>query len=76
MEIPAARDNIDWKRDEFWGYEVPVNIPGVDLGRFDLTNYYTEEEIAELSKDLKEERLEWLFQFEHLNRDIVNALKL
>ena len=75
MEIPTARDKINWKRDEFWGYEVPVHIPGVDLGRFDLTNYYTEEEIEELSKDLKEERLEWLSQFEHLNRDIVNALK-
>ena len=70
-----GRDEIVWEKDEFWGYEVPVHIPGVDLGRFDLSNYYTEEEITELSRELHLERLEWLSQFEHLNRDIINALK-
>ena len=76
MEIPTARDKIAWKKDEFWGYEVPVEIPGVDLSRFDLSNYYTEEQIEELYQDLKKERLEWLSEFKHLNRDIINALKL
>ncbi len=75
MEIPTARDRIVWKKDDFWGYEVPVDIPGVDMNRFDLTNYYTDEQIEELSLDLKKERLEWLSDFEHLNRDIINALK-
>ena len=70
-----GRDEIVWERDEFWGYEVPVHIPGVDLGRFDLSNYYTEEEIMELSRELHQDRLGWLSQFEHLNRDIINALK-
>ncbi len=71
----VARDRIVWKKDDFWGYEVPVDIPGVDMNRFDLTNYYTDEQIEELSLDLKKERLEWLSDFEHLNRDIINALK-
>ena len=70
-----GRDEIVWERDEFWGYEVPVHIPGIDLGRFDLSNYYTEEEIMEMSRELHLERLEWLSKFEHLNRDIINALK-
>jgi len=70
-----ARDKIAWKPDEFWGYEVPVQIPGVDLHRFDLSNYYPEEQIREISEDLKQERLEWLSQFRGLNRDIINALK-
>ena len=70
-----ARDKITWKKDEFWGYEVPVDIPGVDLGRFDLSNYYTEEQIKELSEDLKRERLEWLSQFPRLDGDIINAIK-
>ncbi|MFC2002551.1 phosphoenolpyruvate carboxykinase [Chloroflexota bacterium] len=69
-----ARNEIVWEKDELWGYEVPVHIPGVDLSRFDLSNYYTDEQIEELSKDLKEERLEWLSQFQHLNRDIANVL--
>lgn len=71
-----ARDKIVWKKDDFWGYEVPVEIPGVDLARFDLSSYYPEEKVMEMSQDLKQERLEWLSQFKGLNRDIINALKL
>jgi len=70
-----ARDKIVWEKDEFWGYEVPVDIPGVNLERFDLGNYYTGEQIQEISEDLKRERLEWLSQFHRLDRDIINALK-
>ena len=71
-----ARDKIVWKKDEYWGYEVPVEIPGVDLKRFDLSTYYPEEQIKELSEGLKRERLEWLSQFERLDRDIINAIRL
>jgi len=70
-----ARDKIVWKKDEFWGYEVPAQIPEVDLGRFDLSNYYTEEQIQQLSADLKGERLEWLSQFHGLSSDVINALQ-
>jgi len=70
-----ARDEIVWEKDEFWGYDVPVEIPGVDLKRFDLSNFYPDEQIQELSQDLKLERLEWLSKFRRLNPDIINALK-
>ena len=71
----VARDEIVWQKDKFWGYDVPVNIPGVDLNRFNPGNYYTEEQISDLSRELKQERLEWLSEFQHLNRDVINALK-
>ncbi len=74
MEM-IARDKIVWKKDEFWGYEVPVQIPGLELSQFDLSNYYPEEQIQQLSEDLKQERLEWLSQFHRLNQDIINAIK-
>jgi len=70
-----ARDKVVWEKDDFWGYEVPVDIPGVKLHRFDLSNYYTDEQIQELSEELKQERLVWLSQFHGLNQDIINALK-
>jgi phosphoenolpyruvate carboxykinase (ATP) len=70
-----ARDKIVWKKDEFWGYEVPVEIPEVDLGRFNLNNYYTDEQIQKLSEDLKRERLEWLSQFHRLDSEIINTIK-
>ncbi len=69
-----ARDEIEWRKDGFWGYEVPVHIPDIDLSRFDLNQFYTEEQIKELSGKLKRERLEWLSQFKGLDKDILNAL--
>jgi len=70
-----ARDAIKWKRDDFWGYEVPVEIPEVDLSRFTLNNYYPDDQMMELSQNLKTERLEWLGRFPGLDGDIINALK-
>jgi len=74
MEM-IARDKIVWRKDEFWGYEVPVQIPGLEQDQFDLSNYYSEERIQELSEDLKQERLGWLAQFHSLNQDIINVLR-
>ncbi|MBA7650117.1 Phosphoenolpyruvate carboxykinase (ATP) [subsurface metagenome] len=73
MEM-IARDKIAWKKDEFWGYEIPVQIPDLELSQFDLSNFYPEEQIQELSEDLKQERLEWLSQFHGLSQDIINAI--
>jgi phosphoenolpyruvate carboxykinase (ATP) len=70
-----ARDEISWCRDEFWGYEVPVKIPGVELSRFDLSNFYSKEQIEQRSEDLKRERLEWLARFPNLDKDIISVLK-
>ncbi|GAG99842.1 unnamed protein product, partial [marine sediment metagenome] len=65
---------IVWKKDEFWGYEVPTKIPDLELSQFDLSKYYPEEQIQELSEDLKQERLDWLSKFHSLNQDIINAI--
>ena len=69
-----ARDRIAWQKDDFWGYEVPVKIPGIDLSRFNLDHYYSEEQVREMSKNLKQERLEWLSRFKRLDKDIFNAI--
>jgi phosphoenolpyruvate carboxykinase (ATP) len=74
MEM-IARDKIVWKKDDFWGYDVPVEIHGVDLNRFELSKFYTEDEVQELSLNLKNERIEWLNKFKGLNPDIVKALR-
>jgi len=70
-----ARDKITWQRDDFWGYEVPSDIPGVELDRFDPKNYYSDEQIERLSNNFKRERLDWLAQFPSLNQDILTAIK-
>lgn len=70
-----ARDTIKWKRDSYWGYEVPTHITGVDLNRFDLNHFYPEEQVQDISEHLKRERLEWLSRFPGLDVDILRALK-
>ncbi len=70
-----ARDKIMWQRDDFWGYDIPSEIPGVALERFEPGNYYSNEQLEQLSYDLKRERLDWLTQFQSLNPDILNVVK-
>ena len=70
-----AKDKIIWRRDDFWEYDVPSEIPGVELERFEPKNYYSDEQVERLSSDLKRERLDWLSQFPSLNQDILNAVK-
>ncbi len=70
-----ARDRIAWKKDDFWGYEIPVYIPGVELNRFELGNFYSDEQIKEMTCELHRERLAWLSRFRGLDRDVVSALK-
>ncbi len=70
-----ARDEIKWKEDTFWGYEVPEEIPGMDYARFELGNFYQPDEINSQRKALRKERIEWLERFEGLEPDIVNAIR-
>ncbi|MEW6553967.1 MAG: phosphoenolpyruvate carboxykinase (ATP) [Actinomycetota bacterium] len=70
-----ARDEIKWKEDPFWGYEVPEEIPGMDYSRFDLGNFYQPSEISSLEEALRNERIEWLERFEDLDPDILNAIR-
>jgi phosphoenolpyruvate carboxykinase (ATP) len=69
-----ARERITWKRDDFWGYDVPAEIPGIDMGRFDLNNFYPQEQVLALNQALKRERLKWLSQFEGLDPAVIRAL--
>ncbi|MFC2068119.1 phosphoenolpyruvate carboxykinase [Chloroflexota bacterium] len=70
-----ARNAITWQRDNFWGYDVPQSIMGVELERFDPGSYYSDEQIEQLSIELKNERLDWLSQFPSLNPEIIQALQ-
>ncbi|MBE0481398.1 MAG: hypothetical protein IBX68_10530, partial [Dehalococcoidia bacterium] len=65
---------IQWKRDEFWNYDVPVDIPGVNLDRFDLKNFYREDGVEQIAQRLKRERVEWLSRFAGLDQDVVTPL--
>lgn len=70
-----ARDEIKWKEDTFWGYEVPEEVPGMDHERFELNNFYQMSEIDSLKEALRKERVEWMDRFDGLDTEILNAIR-
>ena len=67
-----ARGAVEWTKEDYWGYDVPASVPGIDLSRFDEKRYYTESEIKELKDRIRSERIEWLHSFEDLDPTIRN----
>lgn len=55
--------NVKWRQDKYWGYEVPLDIPGLDMERFKSRKFYSWKKIAPLNPDLRQERMQWLEQF-------------
>jgi phosphoenolpyruvate carboxykinase (ATP) len=70
-----ARSEVEWRKDEYWGYEVPAAIPGVDLGRYDPARFYKAEEIKAMLESLRAERIQWLAKFRDLDPVIAGAVK-
>jgi len=70
----AARGAIVWKKDPDWGYDVAIAAGDVDLGRFDPSLYYEEDEYSKMTQELKSERRKWLSQFRGLKKEIADAI--
>ena len=54
-------------------FEVPGEVPGLDMARFDLENFYVPDEIERANRELRQERREWLAGFAGLDPAIVNV---
>ncbi len=67
------RDTLEWGEDPLFGTEVPVAAEGFDISKYDLRNFYTEEQIQEYASRLKEERRAHLASFPGLNPRILEA---
>lgn len=70
-----AKEGISWERDPDWGYEVPVAVPGLDLGKYSPRTYYRPEEYAERVEKLRAERRAWLAKFPGLDAAIPEAIE-
>ena len=70
-----TRGRVKWEKDEYWGYEVPVEVPGMEIEKFKPERYYTEAEVKILNDELKEERTAWLESFPDLDPAIVKVLR-
>ena len=68
------RDTVQWGPDPLFGSEVPVAVDGLDIGKYDLSNFYTGEQIREYANRLKDERRAHLAAFPGLNPRILEAV--
>jgi phosphoenolpyruvate carboxykinase (ATP) len=66
----VARGRVKWTFEDYWGYEVPTEVPGLDLQRFDEHRYYNDGEIRKLNDQLRKERVKWLHSFDDLDPEI------
>jgi len=70
-----AKEGIRWEKDPDWGYEVPKDVPGIDLARYDPRRHYSPSEYASLVDKLRAERKEWLAKFPGLDPVIPKAVE-
>lgn len=71
-----VRNSVSWKRDPYFDSLVPKKVNGVQMTKFDLSKFYSQEQINFYVDKLKRERREWLKRFEDLNPAILNEVKL
>ena len=67
------RNTVEWGEDPLFESEVPVAVEGMDVSKYDLSNFYTAEQVQEFSSRLKEERKAHLASFPGLNPKILEA---
>ncbi len=70
-----AKEGIRWDTDPDWGYEVPTDVPGVDLEKYTPGTRYSDSEYRELVEKLREERRDWLVKFPGLDPAIARAIE-
>ncbi|BBJ28564.1 phosphoenolpyruvate carboxykinase [Athalassotoga saccharophila] len=70
----ALRDEIKFEYDPLVGFEVPVEVEGMDISKFKIENFYSKEEYAQKMKRLRAERLEFLKTLDGLDKDIVESI--
>ncbi|KYH26699.1 phosphoenolpyruvate carboxykinase [Halalkalicoccus paucihalophilus] len=68
----AAREEIEWAHDGTLGFEVPTHVPGMEIERFRLDENH--DEYDEKLAELREERREYLAEFETLREEIREAV--
>lgn len=69
-----ARNAVTWQEEPLFGLHVPAAVEGVNMDRFALRQFYTEEQARTLAQQLFQERVEYLQQFPGLDRRIPAAV--
>ncbi|MFQ5838089.1 MAG: phosphoenolpyruvate carboxykinase [Thermoplasmata archaeon] len=68
-----ARGTVEWVRDRYWSLQVPKEVEGVDMSKFDPAKFYSDEDIQAMVETLRRERLDYLRSFPGIRSEIVEA---
>ena len=68
-----ARGEIEWEKWQYFNVQVPKEVPGMDISRYDLDHFYSKELAEAYVRELNEERSQWFAQFKGLNPGIAQA---
>jgi phosphoenolpyruvate carboxykinase (ATP) len=71
-----VRGSLEWKHNSALNATVPAKVTNVHMTKFDLTRFYSDEQINAYVDKLNQERLDWLRKFENLNPTILQTAKL
>jgi phosphoenolpyruvate carboxykinase (ATP) len=70
------RDTVEWEKESNFGTLIPRRTNGLDLTKFNLSNFYSKGAVKDFVCRLQKERIEWLSGFEGLDKAIVNTVKV
>jgi phosphoenolpyruvate carboxykinase (ATP) len=70
-----AKEGIRWEKDPDWGYEVPREVPGIELAKYDPRRHYSPEQYTALVDKLRTERREWFAKFPGLDPVVPKAVE-
>ncbi len=69
-----AKGTIKWATDPDWSYQVPLEIPEIDLTEYNPATYFTESEYQKRVARLRQERICWLKKYPGLNEEIIRTI--
>lgn len=69
-----ATDSIEWEEDQYFGTMRPKKVPDMDIRKYDPEKFYSDLEIKEMVKNLRDERREYIEKFENLDTKIKEAV--
>ena len=70
------RDTVEWEKEPNFGTLIPKRTNGLQLMKFDLSNFYAKGVVRDFVLKLQKERVEWLKGFEGLDKAIVDTVKI
>ena len=71
-----VKKNINWKDDKNWLVQIPENIEGMNIDKYDLYNYYEQDKIDVLISQIRKERRAFGDNYKGLHQDIFQAIEL